>query len=706
MSAVITANAERMFGERYIAKEVGEKTPRDVFRRCSFGNPDYFRIMDELLYLPNSPTLFNAGLNNGGTSSACFKFDIEDALLGDWPHGGDNGADPDSIIGTMFKAAAVAKAGGGVGYYLGKLRRKNAPVNSTHKKACGPVAVVRFLHGVRSLITQGGKRDLAQMGILPCWHEDILDFVNCKNDDPDALSSFNLSVSWTNDFLTKVDFEGVQFPDQQSYESAIWWAQCQAAWKTGDPGMYFFDTAEQFNPTPHLGQLTGTNPCGEVCLLSNEPCNLGSVSLWRFVVGLKDSKRRVDWALLRETVRVAIRYMDEILDNNVFPHPQITRAAMLTRKLGLGVMGWADMLALLKIPYDSGDAVGLAYEVMRTIDEVAFSESVRLGEKKGAYPAWEAAPDDVKERFPKCRNSTRTCCAPTGTISILANASSGIEPHYMLEWERETYEKIKLVEKISVSEYLQGFIPKTASEIGLEWHVKHQAAFQKHTNLACSKTINLPNSATVKDISDAYRLMWELGCKGGTVFRDGCRDKQVLRAVGSAGNTTVAVGAIPSQTLDRPCQRRRLPKDRHAVVHQFRVGDAEGFLTVGHFEDGSPGEIFLTVSRQGSTIDGVFDTWAIQVSMSLQHGMPLADLIRQHQGRRFEPYGLTGNSDVPMASSIPDYVVRWLYHRYLKKDNSQSPSMKSGNLCPECGQETILQSGCVECKSCGYSKCG
>jgi ribonucleoside-diphosphate reductase alpha chain len=710
MPAVISDNSRQIIEARYL--DEGEKRADDVFRRVSMGNQDYYELMSDLLFLPNSPTLFNLGTKNGGTLSACFVFDIEDCLLGDWPDGGLDSPFPSSILGTTFKAACVAKAGGGVGYYLGNIRPQGTLVRSTHKKACGPVGVLHWLHRLRSLITQGGKRDLAQMGVLPVSHADIRKFIHCKDEDPKALESFNISVSWFDEWIKKVDWDQLDSGTNVigPGPTDLWREQCKSAWRTGCPGMLFWDTVNATNVTPHLGDINATNPCGETPNLSDEPCNLGSLALRRLLVKIGLGRWRINWDLLKETVRRAIRFMDGILDANIFPHPDITKMARATRKLGLGVMGWADMLAMLRIPYDSQEAVDLADELMKTISVAALNESGNLGQQKGLYPAYD--PEKSPKWAPPCRNSTRTSIAPTGTISIIAECEPSIEPHFALERQRTTNEGIKLTENITdwLGD-LGGFVPKIANEIPLEWHVKHQAAFQKHTDLGVSKTINLPNSATVQDVSRAYRLMWESKCKGGTVYRDRCRDEQVLVA---KKRSVYAIEAdVPS---DLPNDVPQLPR------HKFYAGDTKCYLHVGTSSDGKrPVEIFLTVSKAGSTLRGLMDSWAKQTSNSLQRGMPLDKLVDLHEGERFEPSGMTRNKEIPICTSIPDYVVRYLKMKFDPPKEkftvqvavaTDTPATNgkagSGELCPDCGAELIYQAGCLYCvkSGCGFSRCG
>jgi ribonucleoside-diphosphate reductase alpha chain len=689
MPAAVSDNALTILRKRYFDKTAGEDTPSQMWKRCSGGSRDYEEMLSELLFLPNSPTLFNLGTSHGGTLSACFVFSFEDSLR--------DGSR--SIMATLDKAAAVAKAGGGVGYYFGNLRGRGSLVRSTHRHACGPVEVMRMCNRLSKLITQGGKRDLAQMGVLNSDHPDIEEFISCKDSDPQGIGSFNISVSWKDDHLKGVDSRSESAPDRWT---SLWWKQCHSAWRTGDPGMLFFDAINRANATPHLGSIQATNPCGETPNLCDEPCNLGSLALRRFVKKV-NGKHQIDWQKLEYYARLATRYLDDVLDWNSFPHPDIDHMARHTRKLGLGVMGWADLLALLRIPYDTQDAVDLGDELWGKCSQWATEESVKMADTKGPYPAY--SPETAPVWAPRARNSTRTSIAPTGTISIIADCSSGIEPHYALEWERTTYEGIKMTERIPVWSEIGDFRPKTAAEVGIEWHIRHQAVFQKHTDLGVSKTINLPNSATVQDVSDAYRLMWKTGCKGGTIFRDGCRAEQVLVAKGDKTKSVYMTGAEPAEGAEK--KRRRLFRRRKGETTKFVVAKTEGYYTANTYDDGTLGEIFVLVSNQGSTLNGFLDAWAKTFSLALQWNTPLQDLVNLHKFSRFEPAGLTGDPDVPICTSIIDFIVQDLERKFLKKVEDKGHT-GTGQYCPDCSTELVRKDGCYCCPAerCGYSRCG
>lgn len=730
-------NAMFILKKRYF--QPGESSEQ-LLERTSFGNHDYYELMANLEFLPNSPTLFNAGTGHG-TLSACFKFDIYDFLLADdkqifWNTGV---VDPRSIAGVMDKALAVQQFGGGVGYELSNLRAKGTPISSTHGQACGPVAVLRYLHAGSHMITQAGKRDAAQMGILSCEHPDLREFIHCKDnaakieqmavqaeqegDDSLAfdlrnsvLSTFNISVSITDKWMEEQINLG---------RDGMLWEMAESAWKSGDPGCYFIDQSERLNPTPWLFKLTGTNPCGEVPLGEDEPCNLGSINMVKMLIKSRrflsedEYNYSIDWPKLEHTTRIATRFLDDILDHNSFPHPDITAAALLTRKLGLGLMGWADALALLHINYDTEEAVLLAEEVWSKVDRWAFEESVKLGREKGICPAFigheeearrfltEQGYDLVNGDLP--RNATRTCIAPTGTISIIAGpVSGGIEPHFDLKYYHSTAGMIDFPAVIEAKK--SGFTPKITEQISHYWHIRHQAAFQKYTNLACSKTINMAEDVTVQDVFDAYVDMWRSGTKGGTIYRNNCRAVQVLNKVKEPeADLLPMVQAVQTN-------RRRLPDERQAVTHKFKVGDQEGYVTVGLFEDGTPGEMFVTISKEGSTVSGLMGAVAILTSMALQNGVTVDTLTRKMQGLSFEPAGFTNNKVIPHATSMIDYIFHWMRHKFLPDTLDEvTVAIKDGSIeindlgmtCPDCGMRAMYQEGCLKCSGhCGWSRCG
>lgn len=747
-NGLMSESGMKLLRKRYL--DGPEDSVNAMFRRVSLGNPVYEEMLTKLLMLPNSPTLFNAGKNNGCTSSACFTFTIGDYML---EHEGK--VMNDSIVRTREKAVSVAKAGGGVGYYGGFLRPRNSPIKSVHRRACGPVGVLHDYQGVSDLITQGGKRELAQMFVLPVGHDDIEEFIDVKGtpDKASLLSSFNISVSWDDASLKgafhPTSTDNPVFVNDKYRE--LWNKQCQAAWATGCPGMYFHDSVNRRNMNKHLGLFWNPNPCGEAYGRTDEACNLLSLVASRFV-DLKTRKFNLDyWA---HCARIGNAFLDDILTQNVFPHPDITEAVFKTRRLGMGIMGWADTLALMGLKYGSPAARVLADQVWSVAMEAANLESVHRGAKYGPYPAF----DETLTEGPKRRNESLGSIAPNGSIGPIADAWGGIEPYYSLgEVERTTAEGMKLAGGMPdwIRENLDGFVPDTADDISVEDHVRMQAAFQKHTCLGVSKTINMPTNATVGDVSKAYKLMYDLKCMGGTIFRKNCRPDQVLRekptskknvymndvnnavieaemntATTIAGNRVQEiVASIEAEVISSGLQRfnevrmpgmqievngscrRRLPKTRDSKTHKFQIGDAEGYLTVGLYEDGTPGEFFIRFSKVGSTVAGLLDGWAMTFSTALQYGAPLKSLCRLLMGHRFEPAGLTDDPTIKVASSIMDYVARWLEYTFLKSLPSQpavEPDIGSGIFCPDCSSEVIFQSGCLMCvkDGCNWSRCG
>lgn len=657
MHAAIEANGMAVLEKRYL----DGGTVDQLWSRVSGGNERFRSLLDRLLFVPNSPTLFNAGQNNGCTLSACFVFSIKDTM--------------DSICEVRTKACRVAKAGGGVGYYGGHLRPKGSLIKTIQRKACGPVAVLRDYNGVAKLITQGGKRELAQMFVLPVHHADVREFIHCKDKDPQSLSSFNISVGWQREEVKAPDF------------ADLWTEQCTSAWKHGCPGMWFPDTVNAANLNLHLGLLEAPNPCGETPNRDNEPCKLGSIPLGRFVT----SQRIIDWSLLEEVVVIASEFLDYNTDTDVFPHPDITAASLLTRKLGLGVMGWADMLGMLHIHYDTPEALTVADRVMNFIAEVSHATSERLGKEKGPYPGWSD-----RSKHSLRRNETSTSIAPTGTIHIIAGCKgSSIEPWFAEDDTRKTGDGLVLQEPVPawIKEKLDGFQPKCAHEIGWRDHVRMQAAFQKHTDLGVSKTINMPNSATVAEVSDAYKLMHELDCKGGTIYREGSREEYGGEAV------LTRKTFLPGKVQEKP------PQERPGNTVELAVGRQKLFLTHNVYPDGRLCEIFVA-GDFGSTIGGLLDSFCICFSIALQHGTPVKELCRHHIGKRFEPNGLVDHKDIKVCTSMVDAVCRLLLLHHAPE--AERVSKQSGMVCPDCGSVAFMEAGCLVCKNagCGWSRCG
>jgi ribonucleoside-diphosphate reductase alpha chain len=504
----------------------------------------YYDLMAELRFLPNSPTLMNAGLPLGQLA-ACFVLPVEDDLT--------------SIFNAVRDAALIHQSGGGVGYAFSHLRPQNDVVRSTGGVASGPVSFMQVFDQATDVIKQGGRRRGANMGVLRVDHPDILTFIHAK-DQEGVLTNFNLSVGITDTFMEAATSDAafsLHHPRTGDVVRSLpapklMQAIATSAWRVGDPGLIFLDTINRHNPLPHLDAIEATNPCGEMPLLPYESCILGSINLARCV-----RERTVDWSELRRVARLGVQFLDNVIDANRYPLPQIAAMSTATRKIGLGLMGWADMLVQLGIPYIDPEALHLAETLMRTISEEARQRSSELGRERGSFlhfrgSLWE------QQGYDTMRNATVTTIAPTGTLSIIAGTSSGIEPLFAVAYVRQGLDGLSLSE---VNPYFlqqareagldthtllqviarQGSVQHlpevpetlrhlfvTALDIPPAWHVRMQAAFQRHTDNAVSKTVNLPTSATVEDVLEVLRLAYELGCKGITVFREGSRSQQVL----------------------------------------------------------------------------------------------------------------------------------------------------------------------------------
>lgn len=552
---------------RYLVRNENNEiveTPEGLFERVAFAVAEaeknfkasrdqweafaekFYNMMARLDFLPNSPTLMNAG-RPLGQLSACFVLPVEDSL--------------DSIFEAIKYTALIHKSGGGTGFNFSKLRPRGDIVFSTSGVASGPVSFMKVFDAATEAIKQGGKRRGANMGILNVDHPDIEEFIRAKS-TPGVLTNFNLSVALTEEFFTYLRKEEpfpLINPRTQKVVKKVSPAEllhllCQSAWETGDPGVIFLDTINRYNPTPHLGELTATNPCGEQPLLPYESCNLGSINLSNFV-----REGQIDWGRLREVVHLAVRFLDDVIEVNRFPIPQIARITTLNRKIGLGVMGFADMLIKLRISYAEERASELAERIMKFLSEESLQASMELAEERGAFPAFPGSLWDRKG-FKPLRNATTTTIAPTGTLSLIAGVSSSIEPLFGLYYERKTLDRVVIkefhplfervleeegyaqreIEKLKEEIKEKGMISKTslkeplkrlflsAFEIPPEVHLSIQRAFQKYTHNAVSKTINLPPQATPEDVKKIYLTAYEWGLKGVTVYRYGSKPEQVI----------------------------------------------------------------------------------------------------------------------------------------------------------------------------------
>ncbi|MBM3221604.1 MAG: adenosylcobalamin-dependent ribonucleoside-diphosphate reductase [Candidatus Rokubacteria bacterium] len=588
----------------------------------------------------------------------------------------------------------------------------------------------------------------ANMGILKVDHPDILEFIECKLDG--GITNFNISVAATNAFMDALakgeDYDLInprtnkavgQLSAKEVFERIV-----RAAWRTGDPGMVFIDriNASPANPTPEVGQIEATNPCGEQPLLPNEACNLGSLNVSKFARRAPNGELSIDWDEMERVVRLAVRFLDDVIEMNPYPLPEIDATVKANRRIGLGIMGWADLLYMLGIPYDSQEAVSLADQLMAFVKEKSHDQSSKLAEERGPFPNWSRS---IYKNVRPMRNSTVTTIAPTGTISMIAGCSSGVEPIFALAFEHrvkqsdgervltfvnETFDKLAreqgfysqaLTEEIAKRGSLHDIpgVPerakdvfKTSHEIGFEWHVRHQAAFQRHTDNGVSKTINLPNEATEEDVARAYKLAWELGCLGITVFRDGCKGEQVLNVgVGKKKDQTAA------QSVSGPVTIKPRPHSLHGTTYRMETPIGTAFITVNETEAGDPFEVFLQVGKGGSDTMAVAEALGRLISLTLRMPSPLSAQRRLEevisQLSRIggaQPVGF-GPSKV---LSLPDALARCLAEhigqiKAAGEVGSTTPAKKTvGDLCKECGQATfVYEEGCKKCLSCGFNEC-
>jgi len=678
---------------------------------------EFYGLLTSFKFLPNSPTLMNAGTDLGQLA-ACFVLPVGDSI--------------EEIFDAVKHAALIHKSGGGTGFSFSRLRPADSRVGSTGGVASGPLSFLRIFNTATEQIKQGGTRRGANMGILRVDHPDILKFIKAKEREGE-LNNFNLSVGLTEAFMRAVDkdeeYDLVAPNNGEARERLkareVFSLLVQKAWESGDPGMVFLDRINRDNPTPLLGEVEATNPCGEQPLLPYEACNLGSINLALFYD--QNVGDGIDWDGLRTVVHQSVRFLDNVIEASVYPLPQITEMVRTNRKIGLGIMGFADLLYQLEIPYNSAEGVMLAERVMSFIDEQSKIASKALAEERGPFPAYEGSVFAQKKQGPY-RNATTTTIAPTGTLSILAGCSSGVEPLFALSFVRNVMDGDKLVE---VNPYFEAAVKKaeayspklmeevaktgtvqsmdflpaelrrvfvTAQDIEPIWHLKMQAAFQKYTDNAVSKTVNLPNSATQEDIWDIYWKAYEYGCKGVTVYRDGCKASQVL-CTGEGQEKKEAGEEDPGKTVVR-----KRPDIVYGFTQKVDTGLGALYLTINE-QDGKPFEVFATIGKSGKSITAKAEAIGRLVSLALRSGVSVRDIVEQLKGIGGEYPKFQKKI---LLQSIPDAVAWVLENRYLSGEKYASAHANglTKELCPECGEVLTFEEGCNCCKACGYTKCG
>jgi ribonucleoside-diphosphate reductase alpha chain len=751
-----TEPALRVLRERYLTREGGVvvETPEEMCWRVALsiaaGEAGYgrsqaavreiatafYEIMVDGEFLPNSPTLMNAGKGNGLQYSACYVLPVGDSM--------------EEIFDSVKAAAIIHKSGGGTGFAFSRLRPKDDIVASTGGRASGPVSFLRVFNSATEAVKQGGTRRGANMGILKVDHPDILEFIDCKLDG--GITNFNISVAATDAFMdaltagTEYDLINPHTKRAVGRLSAkeVFERIVRAAWRTGDPGMVFIDriNASPANPTPEIGMVEATNPCGEQPLLPNEACNLGSLNVSKFARRGDDGEWSIDWDEMDRVIRLAVRFLDDVIEMNPYPLPEIDATVKANRRIGLGIMGWADLLFTMGVAYDSQEAIDLADRLMAFVKEKSHDQSAKLAEERGPFPNWSQS---IYKTDRPLRNSTVTTIAPTGTISMIAGCSSGVEPIFALAFEHrvkqpdgervltfvnETFERIAkeqgffsdaLMREVAKRGSLHGIpgVPeeavrvfKTSHEIGFEWHVRHQAAFQRYTDNGVSKTINLPNEASEADVARAYTLAWELGCLGITVFRDGCKGEQVLNIGVGKKDTKAASAAGPTAMVIRP-----RPRSLQGSTYRTETPIGTAFITVNETTDHDPFEVFVQVGKGGSDTMAVAEALGRLISLVLRLPSPLTAQRRLEevisQLSRIGGGQPTGFGPAKILS-LPDALARTLAeHIGQVKAAAEAPVVAGangkkqiGDLCKECGQATfIYEEGCKKCLSCGFNEC-
>jgi ribonucleoside-diphosphate reductase alpha chain len=739
----LSDNALRVLERRYLAKD-GEgkviETPQQLFRRVaqhissaelfydskadvSLWEETFYQLMANLDFLPNSPTLMNAG-RELGQLSACFVLPIEDSM--------------ESIFNAVKYTALIHKSGGGTGFSFSRLRPTSDRVGSTGGIASGPVSFMRAFDVTTDVIKQGGMRRGANMAILNVEHPDILKFITAK-EDPEALTNFNLSVAVTDEFMKAVekgtDYNVVnprtgEVTDKLNAKE-VFDKIVDMAWRTGDPGVVFIDEINRHNPTPKLGKIESTNPCGEQPLLPFESCNLGSINLSKMVAD-KDGQLYIDYDKLSQTVKLAVRFLDNVIEVNQFPLPEITDMTKNTRKIGLGVMGFADMLIQLGIPYDSEQGLVKGEEIAHFISEEADKASMELAQEREVFPAFQESIYDTPDG-PRFRNASRTTIAPTGSLSIIANCSSGIEPLFALSYVRHILEGEEFIE---VNPYFEdiaksrGFysqdlmkqlaegkrlkdveeVPEeikklfvSAHDISPEWHVKMQAAFQKFTDSAVSKTVNFPHGATPEDVAKVYMLAYEEGLKGITIYRDSSRESQVL---------TVGEGV---KKIEGKLAPRKRPKVTRGVTERVNTGCGYIYVTV-NFDSRGISEVFSTLGKAGGCAAAQLEAISRLTSLALRSGIDIDAVVKHLRGIRCPAIAWEqGHAILSCADAIASVLEKYIKEETVTNETSTNPNTASQNpemvkssagQCPDCGGPLIHQEGCNICLACGFTKCG
>lgn len=751
---IISQNALTVLKRRYLIKnEKGEtvETVEDLFQRVAGAiaasdklhdeNADvkktaetFYDMMTQLEFLPNSPTLMNAG-RPLGQLSACFVLPVADSM--------------EDIFEAIKQAALIHKSGGGTGFSFSRLRQQGSTVNSTGGVASGPISFMKVFNMATEAVKQGGTRRGANMGILRIDHPDIMDFIDCKANN-NEINNFNISVGLTEKFMQAVEQDAdydlidphTKEPVSKLNARTVFDHIVDAAWHNGEPGIIFLDRLNRDNVVPSQGEIESTNPCGEQPLLPYESCNLGSINLIKMLKTV-DGKQVFDWGKLEVTVKNAVHFLDNVIDANKYPLENIDRVTKQTRKIGLGVMGWADSLLLLGIPYNSDEAILLGEKLMKFITECGRAESAELAKIRGAFPLFEES--TLNKGLPQ-RNGTITTIAPTGTLSIIACCSSGVEPIFGYVFVRNIMDGTEMIEVNPIlkaelekrglySDELMKRIAKegtiahleelpeelrrvfvSAHDISPEYHIRMQAAFQKGTDNAVSKTVNFSPTATREEVARVYTLAYTLGCKGVTIYRDGSRAEQVLNIGKVKKDGQPADGLAEA---DRIVPRSR-PDTVMGITERVKIGCGNLYITV-NYDDKGICEVFTNTGKAGGC-PSQSEATARLASIALRSGIDVRSIVDQLKGIRCPS---TVRQSGMKCTSCPDAIAKTIervYKQQVELGNwnavpestarlEPAPTAKEDvpgrmHFCPECGAKLEHEGGCIMCRQCGYGKCG
>ena len=747
----ITENALKVLEKRYL-KRVGSEVvegPENMFKRVARAvaqadlnyrkselevrnlEDAFYEMMTSFTFLPNSPTLMNAG-RKLGQLSACFVIPVEDSM--------------ESIFEAVKNAALIHKSGGGTGFSFSRLRPKGDTVGSTKGISSGPVSFMTVFDAATETIKQGGTRRGANMAILRVDHPDIIEFITAK-DQESRLNNFNLSVAVTEEFMQAV-LSRTTYPliNPRTGETVkeldvreVFDLMVEHAWKNGEPGIIFLDRVNETNPTPHIGKIESTNPCGEQPLLPYESCNLGSINLSRFVKEVKNGytthNDKIDWEGLKKTVHLAVHFLDNVIDVNRYPIEAIKTLTLGNRKIGLGIMGWADMLIKLGVAYHSDAALELAEELMEFIHKEAMAASSKLAIERGVFPNYKGS---LYDGVMPVRNATTTTIAPTGTLSIIAGCSSGIEPLFAISFVRNVLDGTKLIdvnpyfekaamergfwsselmEAIAKKGSIQGFdeIPEdikrvfvTAHDITPEAHIHMQAAFQRHVDNAVSKTVNFPREASREDIEIVFLSAYELGCKGVTVYRDGSRQEQVL----STGKTGKEAKPVEMEELKK---KKIVPKKRPEVIkgatYRMNTGCGNLYVTINEDDTGAIFEVFTQMGKAGGCAASQSEAIGRLISLAFRIDVDPQEIVTQLKGIRcHSPAWFQGARILSCSDALAQAIEKAM------AGNPKNGTNKNGNgtsskydmilgACPECGGVVEHEGGCSVCHDCGFTRC-